>query len=186
VVVTSAAVKSVDAALSENVTADVLLVNGVTVDGEGVIVMVGCAVSITIALAPPMLFVPLGTVVDVMAFPTVSSTVPIVKLDTVRSDDVCDAPTVYVPLNVVPADAAVNSTVAPVSSVTVSVLPDWTASLIVAVMLTVCPALYAPSTVDDKNDDTVGAVASMVTDVDDDVDEVVDAASVVVAVAVML
>ena len=93
-VVTSAAVKSVDAALSEKVTVDVLLVDGVTVDGEGVIVMVGCAASITIALAPPMLFVLLGTVVDDIALPTVSSTVPIVKLDTVRSDDVSPTCTV--------------------------------------------------------------------------------------------
>jgi hypothetical protein len=68
---------------------------------------------------------------------------------------------VYVPLNVVPADAAVNSTVAPVSSVTVSVLPDWTASFVVAAMLIVAPCLYVPSAVDDENDETVGAVVSM-------------------------
>ena len=85
---------------------------------------VGAVVSTTIALAPAMLLAPDGTVVDVIALPAVSATVPIVKLDTVRSDDVSDAPTVYVPVNVVPADAAVSSTVAPVSSVTVSVLPD--------------------------------------------------------------
>ena len=85
---------------------------------------VGAVVSITIALAPAMLFVPVGTVVDVIALPAVSATVPIVKLETVRSDEVCDAPTVYVPVSVVPADAAVSNTVAPVSSVTVSVLPD--------------------------------------------------------------
>ena len=48
-------------------------------------VTVGAVVSITIALAPAMLFDPVGTVVDVIAFPAVSVTVPIVKLDTVRS-----------------------------------------------------------------------------------------------------
>jgi len=55
---------------------------------------VGAVVSMTIALAPAMLLVPDGTVVEVIALPAVSATVPIVKLDTVRSDDVCDAPTV--------------------------------------------------------------------------------------------
>ena len=122
---------------------------------------VGAVVSITIALTPAMLFTPVGTVVDVIALPAVSATVPIVKLETVRSDDVCDAPTVYVPLNVVPADAAVNSTVAAVSSVTVNVLPDWTASFVVAAMLIVAPCLYVPSAVDDENDETVGAVVSI-------------------------
>ena len=122
---------------------------------------VGAVVSTTIALTPAMLFPPDGTVVDVIALPAVSATVPIVKLETARSDDVCDAPTVYVPLNVVPADAAVNSTVAAVSSVTVNVLPDWTASFVVAAMLIVAPCLYVPSAVDDENDETVGAVVSI-------------------------
>ena len=85
---------------------------------------VGAVVSTTIAFDPAMLLAPVGTVVDAIALPAVSATVPIVKLDTVKSDEFCDAPTVYVPDSVVPADAAVNSTVAPVSSVTVSVLPD--------------------------------------------------------------
>jgi hypothetical protein len=48
-----------------------------------------------------------------------------------------------------------------VSSVTVSVLPDWIASLVVAVMSIVAPCLYVPSAVDDENDETVGAVVSM-------------------------
>ena len=65
-----------------------------------------------------------GTVVDVIALPAVSATVPIAKLDTVRSAEFSPAPTVYVPVSVVPAEAAVKSTVAPVSSVTVSVFPD--------------------------------------------------------------
>jgi hypothetical protein len=121
---------------------------------------VGAVVSITIALAPAMLLAPDGTVVDDIALPTVSATVPIMKLETVRSDDVCDAPTVYVPVSDVPADAAVSSTVAPVSNVTVSVLPDRIASLVVAVMLIVAPALYEPSAVDDEKLDTVGAVTS--------------------------
>jgi hypothetical protein len=122
---------------------------------------VGGVVSITIAFAPAMLFTPDGTVVDDIALPAVSATVPIVKLDTVRSDDVCDAPTVYVPVSDVPADAAVNSTVAPVSSVTVSVLPDWIASLVVAVTLIESPALYDPSAAVDEKLDTVGAVVSL-------------------------
>ena len=123
---------------------------------------VGAVVSTTIALAPAMLFTPVGTVVDVIALPAVSATVPIVKLDTVRSAEFCVAATVYVPDSVVPADAAVNSTVAPVSSVTVSVLPDWIASLAVAVTLIVAPALYDPSIVEDEKLATVGAVTSRV------------------------
>jgi hypothetical protein len=55
---------------------------------------VGAVVSITIAFAPAMLFVPVGTVVDVIALPAVSATVPIVKLDTVRSAEFCAAATV--------------------------------------------------------------------------------------------
>ena len=85
---------------------------------------VGAVVSMTIALAPAMLFPPDGTVVEVIALPTASATVPMVKLETVRSAEFCADVTVYVPVSVVPADAAVSSTVAPVSSVTVSVLPD--------------------------------------------------------------
>jgi hypothetical protein len=50
-----------------------------------------------------------------------------------------------------------------VSSVTVIVLPDWTDSSVVAVMLIVPPALYVPSLVVDENDETVGAVRSRVT-----------------------
>ena len=85
---------------------------------------VGAAVSIIIALAPAILFDPVGTVVDVIAFPAVSATVPIVNELTVKSDDVSPACTVYVPVKLVPAEAAVNITVRPVSSVTVSVFPD--------------------------------------------------------------
>ena len=66
------------------------------------------------------------------------------------------------PESVVPADAAVRTTASPVSSVAVSVLPDWTASLVVAVMLIVAPALYEPLAVDDEKLETVGAVTSRV------------------------
>jgi len=102
-------------------------------------VIVGAVVSITIALAPAMLFATVGTVVDVIALPAVSAIVPIVKLETVRSLEVSPACTVYVPVNDVPADAAVNVTVrsiAPVSSVTVIVLLICTDSLAVAVIVT--------------------------------------------------
>ena len=50
-------------------------------------VIVGRIPSITIAFAPAMLLVPLGTVVEVIALPAVSSTVPIVKLETFKSED---------------------------------------------------------------------------------------------------
>ena len=123
---------------------------------------VGAVVSITIALEPAMLFRPDGTVVEVIALPAVSATVPIVKLETVRSPEFCPAATVYVPVSVVPADAAVSTTASPVSSVAVIVLPDWIASLAVAVTLIVAPALYEPSTVEDEKLAMVGAVTSRV------------------------
>jgi hypothetical protein len=125
-----------------------------------------------------MLLAPVGTVVDVIALPAVSATVPIVKLDTVRSADVSPLATVYVPDSVVPADAAVSSTVAPVSSVAVSVLPDWIASLVVAVMLIVSPTLYEPSVVDDEKLDTVGAAVSTVTESALDVDVTTESSDV--------
>ena len=116
---------------SANVVVDFVEVN-VTVDippeftddGSATTVIVGTTPSITIAFAPAMLFVPLGTVVDVIALPAVSSTVPMVKLETVKSEDDCPDETVYVPVSEVPADAAVNGTVAPVFKVAVSVSPD--------------------------------------------------------------
>ena len=91
---------------------------------EAANVTVGAVVSIIIALAPAILLAPVGTVVDVIALPAVSTTVPIVNELTVKSDDVSPACTVYVPVKLVPAEAAVNITVRPVSSVTVSVFPD--------------------------------------------------------------
>ena len=68
-----------------------------------------------------------GIVVDVIALPAVSRTVPIVKESAVKSLEISPDCTVYVPVNDVPAEAAVNTTVLstdPVSNVTVIVLPD--------------------------------------------------------------
>ena len=123
---------------------------------------VGAVVSMTIALAPAMLLVPVGTVVDDIALPAVSRTVPIVKLDTVRSSELSEAPTVYVPVKVVPADAAVRVTVAPVSSVATTVFPERIASFAVAVMLIAAAALYEPLAVLDENEEIVGATVSTV------------------------
>jgi hypothetical protein len=110
---------------SENVSAYVMLDAFVGDEAADVNdATVGATPSTTIALAPAILFAPVGTVVEVIALPAVSATVPIVKLDTVRSAEDWPDATVYVPVSVDPADAAVSSTVAPVSSVAVSVLPD--------------------------------------------------------------
>jgi hypothetical protein len=136
VALTSAAVKSDDDSLSVIAMVDVdpeLRVEGVAVKDD----TVGAVVSTTIALAPAILLVPDGTVVEVIALPAASATVPTTKLDTVKSDEFWLAPIVYVPESVVPADAALNTTVAPVSIVTVNEFPDCTASLIVAVTFTV-------------------------------------------------
>ena len=84
--------------------------------------MDGAVVSITIVFEPNMDDAA-GKVVDVIAFPTVSATVPIEKLLTVKPEELSPVPTVYVPTNVVPADAAVNKTVSVVSNVTVIVFP---------------------------------------------------------------
>ena len=48
-------------------------------------VTLGDVVSMTIAYEPAMLLVPVGTAVDVIALPAVSRTVPMVKLETVKS-----------------------------------------------------------------------------------------------------
>lgn len=101
-----------------------VIIPDVDVTTDAANVTVGAVVSTIIALAPAILLAPVGTVVDVIALPAVSATVPIVNELTVKSDDVSPACTVYVPVKLVPADAAVNSTVRPVSSVTVSVFPD--------------------------------------------------------------
>jgi hypothetical protein len=91
---------------------------------EEKVVTVGKTPSITMADAPAMLLEPLGTVVEVIALPAVSRTVPMVNDETVKSEDDCPDETMYVPVSEVPADAAVSVTVAPVSSVTVRVFPD--------------------------------------------------------------
>ena len=80
-----------------------------------------------------------------------------------------------------PAAAAVRVTVAPVSRVTVTVLPIRTDSFVVAVMLIVWVALYEPFAVDVENDEIVGATVStvmVVPDVDAVAGPVLPAASV--------
>jgi hypothetical protein len=68
---------------------------------------------------------------------------------------------VYVPVSVVDV-AFVNTTVSPVSSVTVIDAPSATASLIVAVILIAVPTPYDPLAVVEENDETVGSVLSIV------------------------
>jgi hypothetical protein len=137
------------ASASSNVDVASLAVN-VTVEvppefteiGFALTVMVGTTPSITIAFAPAMLFVPLGTVVEVIALPAVSPTETIVNDSTERSEVTSPLCTVYVPVSEVPAAPAVSETVLsmlPVSSVTVSELPDRIASLVVATMLIDAP-----------------------------------------------
>jgi hypothetical protein len=124
---------------------------------------VGDVVSTTNALDPATLLALSGIVFEVIAFPAVSRTEPMENEVTVRLDEVSVARTVYVPLNVVPADGAVKRTVRFVFRVAVMVLPDRTVSLAVAVMLMVCPALKAPFAVVDEKDAMVGAVVSTTT-----------------------
>jgi uncharacterized membrane protein len=66
---------------------------------------------------------------------------------------------VYVPVNVVGV-ARVNTTVSPVSSVTVIDAPTAISSLIVAVMLMVVPIPYVPSDFVEENDVITGRVVS--------------------------
>jgi hypothetical protein len=68
---------------------------------------------------------------------------------------------VYVPVSVVDV-AFVNTTVSPVSSVTVIDAPSATASLIVAVILISEPTPYDPLGVVEENEATVGFVVSIV------------------------
>jgi hypothetical protein len=67
-----------------------------------------------------------------------------------------------VPVNVVDAVAVVNTTVSPVSSVTVIDAKAATVSLNVAVMLIVVPATYVPFDFVEENVVTVGLVVSTV------------------------
>jgi uncharacterized protein YbaR (Trm112 family) len=103
-------------------------------------------------------------VVEVIVLPAVSRIVPIVKLETVKSEDDCPDATVYVPVKVVPAEAAIKGTVAPELSVTVIVFPDWIDSLVVAEMLIVPPMANVPLAVDEENAVTVGKIVSTVID----------------------
>jgi hypothetical protein len=122
---------------------------------------VGATASITIALAPAILLVPVGTVVDDIALPAVSSTVPMVNEETVKSADDWPAATVYVPESELPADAAVSITVAPVSSVAIMVLPDRIASLVVAEIAMLDPAINVPFDAVVENAVTVGRFESI-------------------------
>lgn len=67
----------------------------------------------------------------------------------------------YVPVSVVDV-AIVNTTVSPVSSVTVIDAPTATSSLIVAVIFAVPPTPNLPLAVVEENDETVGLVVSIV------------------------
>jgi hypothetical protein len=156
---TSASTNVVVASLAVKVMVDVP--PELTDVGLALTVMVGTTPSITIAFVAAILLALLGIVVDVIALPAVSSTVPIVKLETVKSEDDCPDETVYVPVSEVPADAAVSVTVAPVLSVTVMVLPDRIASLVDAEMFTVASIAYVPSAVDEEKAVTVGKTPSI-------------------------
>ena len=104
-----------------------------------------------------------GITVDDIALPAVSSTVPIVNDAAVKSAETSPDCTVYVPVNVLPAEAAVNTTVlstVPVSKLTVMVLPDRIGSLVVAEILIVPPMPYKPSAVDEEKAVIVGAMVS--------------------------
>ena len=103
----------------------------------------GPVVSTTIASTPAMLFAPVGTAVEVIALPAVSSTAPAeyVYDETSRSAEFWPDAIVYVPVMVRPASEAVRDTVAPVLSVTVIVLPARIDSFTVAVMLIDCPVV---------------------------------------------
>jgi hypothetical protein len=68
-----------------------------------------------------------------------------------------------VPVSVVDAVAVVNTTVSPVSSLTVIDAKAATVSLNVAVMLMVVPATYVPFVFVEENEVTVGLVVSTVT-----------------------
>jgi hypothetical protein len=129
------------------------------------------------------LFAAAGIDIDVIALPAVSRTAPAVNVNdvAVKSEVDCPLATVYVPVNVVPADAAVKGTVAPELSVAVIVSPDRIASLVVAEILIVPPIPNVPLAVDDENAVTVGKVVSTVIDNADE-DALVTPVSVWVAV----
>ena len=82
---TSASANVVVASLAVKVMVDVP--PELTDVGLALTVMVGTTPSITIAFVAAILLAILGIVVDVIALPAVSATVPIVKLETVKSED---------------------------------------------------------------------------------------------------
>jgi hypothetical protein len=84
VALTSASSNVDVASLAVNVTVDVP--PEFTEIGFALTVMVGTTPSITIAFAPAMLFVPLGTVVEVIALPAVSLTLTSANDNTDRSE----------------------------------------------------------------------------------------------------
>jgi hypothetical protein len=162
VVLTSPVAKDVVASVEVNVI--VAVPPEAIVITNGVICIVGTTPSTINALFWAILLAPLGTVVEVIVLPAVSRIVPIVKLETVKSEDDCPDATVYVPVKVVPAEAAIKGTVAPELSVTVIVFPDWIDSLVVAEMLIVPPMANVPLAVDEENAVTVGKIVSTVID----------------------
>jgi hypothetical protein len=127
VVLTSAAAKFVVASLEVNVIVEVP--PEATVVAVAVMFIVGTTPSTTNALFCAILLASAGIVVDVIALPAVSRTAPAVTVNdaAVKSAETSPDCTVYVPVNDVPAEAAVNTTVlstVPVSNVTVIELPD--------------------------------------------------------------
>ena len=75
----------VQSSCSLPVTVNVIVADVAVAADEARVAVVGAVVSMTIALAPAILLASVGRVVDVMALPALSATVPIVKLATVRS-----------------------------------------------------------------------------------------------------
>jgi hypothetical protein len=129
---------------------------------SGVEGVLGAVVSTVIALAPAILFEPLGTVRSTMMFPAASVGAEVNAYElTVRSALVSPAATVYVPVSVLFTALCVRTTVFPLSNVTVIDADAVTGSEIVAVMLIVEPALYAPSDVVDEKLVIVGRDVSI-------------------------
>ena len=127
-----------------------------------VAVTVGTTVSRTIAFRSAM-FAPLGSDVDVSAFPATSVIVPAVSPLAVKSKLVSPLCTVYVPVRVVPFALAVRVIVLstePVSSVTVKLLPEITVSDVVAVITMSLPNPNVPSELLEDIAVIVGAVVS--------------------------
>jgi hypothetical protein len=122
----------------------------------------GGVVLTAMACEPAILFAPPGTTVDVITLLAASAGALVNTYElTFKSLLVSPTPTVYVPVSVVDVDF-VNTTVSPVSSVTVIDAPSATASLVVAVILMAVPTPYDPLAVVEENDKIVGLVVSIV------------------------